>query len=222
MYRWRCKLYQFLHVKSSGKISKLPHALLSLPAQLWSHLYGPRFQAFQCETLPRLQDKHGTMPIHVGKSDSVLTSEQTCDSAIPPYVTWKCFKTLHCTDLSNWTVSACCAVLWRYLPSCQGRIKWLWPGQCPSSPTNRLSGTRPHHWRHSSSVPAGTWNIFTVLLNEDSWFCSVMFCSVCTNGCSKLTRSKTASSSVCQLYSKQSVQYVIPRYVTSAVDALGP
>ena len=71
---------------------------------------------------------------------------------------------------------------WWGLPSCQGRTGWLWPGQCPSSPTNRLSGTRPHQQRRSSSVPAGTWNIFTVLLNEGSWFCSVLFCSVCTDG----------------------------------------
>lgn len=43
----------------------------------------------------------------MGKCDSVLTFEQTCNSAIRPYVTWKCFKTLHCTHLSNWMVSAC-------------------------------------------------------------------------------------------------------------------
>ena len=57
------------------------------------------------------------------KSDSVFTSEQKCNSAIPPFATCKCFKTLHCKHLSNWTVSAgvlCCNEAYRPAKGEQG------------------------------------------------------------------------------------------------------
>lgn len=57
------------------------------------------------------------------KSDPVFTSEQTCNSAIPTYVTWKCFKTVHCKLLNNWAVSAgvlCCDEAYRPAKGEQG------------------------------------------------------------------------------------------------------
>jgi hypothetical protein len=68
------------------------------------------------------------MPIHMGKSDSVFTSEQTSNSAIhppPPHPPGylEVFKTLHYTHLSKWTVSAgvlCCGEAYRPAKGEQG------------------------------------------------------------------------------------------------------